>query len=781
MLFKVLQKSNFVVFKTETDHVIEKYMRRMEIKDRITLNLRQAITLELSHVQTLMNKYAVTDKIDGERHALFICDNNVYLISNTLAVKNTGIKLSKEMTKYDGSILDGEYVFIQKYNRFVYFIFDCLFLGEIEVKKIASFNDRLRYADELINDCFVTGKQKGFKFLDYDGKFDIHKIIDYHEKQTQNFFDMLNSDLQIDKKYPLIRRKYVISALGANSCEIFAYANFIWKKFVDAPYSLDGVVFHPLEQIYVTRDIKLHEYKWKPPEKNSIDFYITYELNKRTGKPLIVFDNSQSTPNDEIKVRDKPYVICKLNVSRKVGRDEKPELFKPDGIDESIVHLYLQDGKIKDIEGNTIHDMSVVEFYYNNDLNVDKVLRWVPIKTRHDKTTYVMALGKRFGNVEEIAYRNWRSILNPVTIGDFELLSNPDLYKTQLDYVKLREKVAIQTRVENDTVYYQLSTTLAKPMREFHNWIKSNLIHTYCSPSYISRTATKATSKNIIDYSIGRGGDIMKFYHANVSLLVGIDVDAVGIESKIDGAKSRYDEMKKAHPDMAPMFFVHGDSTLPFDIDKQVKKFGNSTNKEIWEHFFSQEKKQKFDVGNCQFTIHYFLENEKKWNNWCENVNNTINKNGYLIISTFDGKLIDKLFKDNERYTLYYTNSYGEKKILFEVVKKYEGVPNGCGYAIDVHNAFFSKEGTYIREYIVDPDYLIKSMTDKCGMTLIESDTFGHQFDIHKEYLTSRSSYDVRKKSIKNTVGEYYDRTNEINVECYNITKLNRFYVFKKF
>ena len=60
---------------------------------------------------------------------------------------------------------------------------------------------------------------------------------------------------------------------------------------------------------------KIHEevahkiYKWKPPELNSIDFYIEFEKNKETGKIETVFDNTL----DEA-FKNKPYYIANLHV-----------------------------------------------------------------------------------------------------------------------------------------------------------------------------------------------------------------------------------------------------------------------------------------------------------------------------------------------------------------------------------------------------------------------------------------------------------------------------------
>jgi hypothetical protein len=91
-----------------------------------------------------------------------------------------------------------------------------------------------------------------------------------------------NNDLLIEQHKPLIRRKYFIPVVGLKDWEIFAYASLMYSLYtindkIRCPYLIDGLMFHPLEQAYVSnKESKKIEYKWKPPEKNSIDFYIEF-------------------------------------------------------------------------------------------------------------------------------------------------------------------------------------------------------------------------------------------------------------------------------------------------------------------------------------------------------------------------------------------------------------------------------------------------------------------------------------------------------------------------
>jgi hypothetical protein len=93
--------------------VLEYYKAMTNITHPIfKLVARQPVSLEIQHVtENLANKYAVTDKADGDRYFMIIYNNCVYLIPNTLVVRDTGIVLDKKLSKYNGSIMDGELIY----------------------------------------------------------------------------------------------------------------------------------------------------------------------------------------------------------------------------------------------------------------------------------------------------------------------------------------------------------------------------------------------------------------------------------------------------------------------------------------------------------------------------------------------------------------------------------------------------------------------------------------------------------------------------------------------
>jgi len=793
LLLKIVQQSNYIISRSDVNKILDNYRNLLSIESGTNisgLDARQAVTLEIQFLESLPNKYAVTDKADGERHFLIICDNKVYFISSNLDVKYSGITIQNK--DYNNSMFDGELIFIPNKNRYIYLIFDCLFHKGQDKRMVLKLFERLSFADDVVKNCFVFEGHKDPEFKqNKTKKFDLNELCKFHSKQIERIVEELNHDIEINPKIPLIRRKYFIGAEGARDWEIFSYMSTLWntytiEKKVKCPYLLDGVIFQPLEQQYITNlhESKSKDYKWKPPEKNSIDFYIEFEKDEM-GKINNVYDNSNS--NFE---RNKIYRICKLFVGHKDKDKEVPILFR-EKQRMYDTYLFLDNDEVRDLDKNIISDKTVVEFYYNNDVAVNEKFRWTPIRTRYDKTESVLRFGKKYGNYVSVADKVWRSIINPLLISDFDDLgrgNNPDKndysYNKKMDQLKKKISHELIISASKENAYFQKITNLGKPMRNFHNWIKSNMIYTFCHQMYQNNRQL-----SVFDMACGRGGDIMKFYYSMTSMVVCGDIDRDGLVSAVDGAISRYNHDRYKKPNFPKMYFIQMDIAAPLDVESQKKALSINTfeGEEFFKKFFSSDPKKRtlFDRINLQFAIHYTLKNEDKWNNLKENINNHLRAGGYLLVSSFDAQKIRALLKGKEKFTQEYTGDDGKTTILFEIVKKYQDdkddIVMETGHAIDVYLSWFSREGRYLTEYLVDPRYLIKSLKDDCDLDLVDSDSFENQYRIHEDYLLNYAKYEenpLTNKFLAN-VAEFYEESN-INTGCREFNKLMRYYIFRK-
>lgn len=777
-IIKSIQSSNYIITKSLSDSVLDKYRELLLVeKTRTNLYARQPISLEVQHlVDHLPNKYSVTDKADGERNYMLIYNGRCFLISTNLIVKDIGLEVDNKLSN---TILDGEFIFLPKYNRYMLMCFDCVLYKNQNIREEAKLSKRLEYLDEIvyqINKCNYKHKSL------YDAKIDFNnmdKIIKFHKTNLIEFYNDIQKELNIKSISVLVRRKYFIEVFGTQDNEIFKYTSLMWNMFLSdtnlkCPYLLDGLIFQPNEQKYIAdqNKSKLHDYKWKPPVKNSIDFYIEFEKDKKTGKILTIYDNS-------IKdiVKNKQYQIANLYVGLSSKGIEKPVLFgENNGVSQA--YIYTDDNGIpRSQDGRPIIDKTVVEFYYNLDSNMMNSYKWVCMKTRWDKTESVQKFGKRYGNALMTANNIWRSITNPVIASNFETLSIDSEYNNFFKQLQSKVDFDVIKLEKQQNIYFQKKEKMVDDMAKFHHWIKSNLIYTYMMFKYNDDIQTK-----VLDFGCGRGGDILKFYMTEVELYVGIEPDYDALVSS-DGAIARYINHKKGKARFPPMFFIQAYADAYLQYDEQIRVLGkmNQDMRINFNKFFTWDNKRTiFDRADCQFAIHYFLSSESSWNNFCENLNKYLREGGYFVFTTFDGNKVKDKLKNIDKYTEYYDDN-GEKKILFELVKKYDDKSNNpYANALDVHMGWMFEEGIYQTEYLVYPEFVIKSFKDKCSMELVETCGFEEIFNDNREFLkvASEIEEDITSKFYKN-IYKFYN-PNDINSKCYNYSFLNRMFVFRK-
>jgi len=148
----------------------------------------------------------------------------------------------------------------------------------------------------------------------------------------------------------------------------------------------------------------------------------------------------------------------------------------------------------------------VLEFVYDYNEN-----RFKPIRLRLDKPT---------SNFISVAENVLETIRNPITE---ETITTGDISKSQKITNLPLSIVSIKSvnEVSDDVLI----------MRDFHNWIKSDLI---------KRFAYKAGS--LLDLAVGRAGDLNKWKKSKIQRVVGIDISKEFIEGP-EGAIERYNKM----------------------------------------------------------------------------------------------------------------------------------------------------------------------------------------------------------------------------------------------
>ncbi|ARF10660.1 mRNA capping enzyme [Hokovirus HKV1] len=785
-----------IITNTEKNEVLDNYKKMLDIDNKIlkSLYMRKPESLEIQHVvDKLPNLYSVTDKADGDRYQIVIYNNSVYLISINLKIKKIDLTLPKN-NKYNNTIIDGEYIYIPKARKYIFMAFDCLVKGGENIREISQLSERLVHLDDIIDNVFILEGQKGSKQKKLDTSnftFNIEKINQFYEEDITNFSNNLNHDINIKKfmHLPIVRRKYFIFPLGRNENEIFQYSVLLWSLYVITnkvkyPYKLDGLIFTPIEQKYITnaKQSKFIDYKWKPEDKLSIDFYVNFEKNPE-GKQLVAYDNT----GEKLYSKDKPYKILQLNVGKVIKDVEVPVPFQYEN-DKHIAYIFLDNNEARDLEGKIIQDKTIVEFYYNNDVNLPNRYRWTPMRTRYDKTEHMLKYNKGFGNYIDIANKNWRSIENPFTFNDMLILSKDASYTKHIDVLRNKIDHSIIISDKQDLEYKRIINNLSKSLTNFENWIKSNTIYTYLNKIYI-----KGRQLNVLDFGFGRGEDIMRMYYVEVKLFVGLEKDNNSIISPMNGALSRYDLFRRRNPNFPPMSFINADVTVPLEIEEQERVIVNMTrqNKALMHKFFPKDNKQKniFDCINCQLSIQYFASDVNSWSNFINNINLYLKPGGILNMSVFDADRIVELLKGKNEFKVEYVDEKGITKNFLEIIKKYDdkelynnNLEIGIGKAIEVFNATISQENEFITEYLIQKKFLIKELAEKCNMELLDTDLYENLFHIQNNYVNNYTNYEANEKT-RNFLTKtmtFYDKDNNINKVTYQIMRLKRFYAFRK-
>jgi hypothetical protein len=822
MLEKFLQESQLLITKSEQINVI-KNLNKLAYEDENEsykdLPAMQSSNVEVQHIlDYIPGNYSVTDKADGERYFLMIYDDKVYLISNNLNVKKIKDSIGKN-SQYNLTIIDGEYLYIPKYRKFLFLAFDLLFFQGKDVRDHESLKQRLLLTCRVLQDVFNVNMLIGdYELTDSKKDYNIKDICKYHEDNIKTHIKQLNEHLEKSKDNQVINCKYFLFPNIGNEYLIYKLSTIMYEFYtsnsqIKCPYLLDGLIYTPKTQKYTRnlKDTKFKILKWKPETTNSIDFYIQFERNPDTNKIVKIFDRTNSANNKsfeeyidenkdsktsdfndmiDFKLSTTSYHILNLYVGRVKNNIETPYPFRKDE-DLDQAYVYIEDGYSRTLDGDIIQDGTVVEFTYDMTKDTQEKFKWQPLRTRYDKTESVMRFKRKYGNNYDIANRVWNSIKDAISFNDLLLLADPLTNDNHIKYFKSKISSEIINITRRDDSYYQLTTNLGKNLRYFHNWIKSNMIYTYCSKKTLLDSSK--VSLDILDIGVGRGGDLMKFYHSKVKSIVGIDVNESGIFSGSDGAISRYNIMKKKMPGFPKMTFIVADAGYKFDYNNQYSLGKmNDQNAKMLKHIFGENDESKkyytFDVINAQFMIHYLLRDTNTWSNFCSNVNKYLRKDGYLLITTLDGKMVDSSFK-NDKITQEYINEDGQNKTLFDIVKKYDKInfkdvspKNNLGLQIDVHMPIFMDENMYQTEYLVNPAFLISQMKKKCNMRLIESESFQNLYYIYKDFFENTAQFESKLETRKffNDVKQFYNLNDEISKKWFEYSKLNRYYIFQK-
>lgn len=845
-----LQGTNYPIPLSERDDVLQSYLQIIhgeEYKRKYvssgdfigpssyTLQLENIVEQQNSKVPNIRKDYTVTDKADGDRKMLYVDDKGrIYMIDTNMNVQFTG-----SITRHEicfNSILDGEHI---KYNKFGQYInlyksFDLYFINKKSVMENPFYPKPVSIDEtEVPSD---SGKKKPNSRIEL-----LHDFIDrlkpvsvlkennvvwkkIDKKGNPVWLELKSGKTQKEAPpqknagcYFRVECKEFYST--TDIVNIFEGCSQIMSKVKDQQYeyNTDGLIFTPayssVGSKYAGEPGLLHKYtwnesfKWKPAEFNTIDFLVeTYKENDKD-KVQYIFQEGANTTGIQQILQYKTLIL-------RCGVDKKKHMF--DNAFNDIIHERLPNPTDIDNEdtyeprpfeptdpydpkacicnimvkntgdnenswlmttetGEYFEDNTIVEFRY--DTSAEPGWNWKPIRVRYDKTQKLLKNQKEFGNAYHVANSNWYSIHHPIT---------EEMITTGLN---LPEFVA------NDSdVYYtgpsQDSRTEA--MRNFHNlYVKKKLILGVANPD-----------NTLIDYAVGKAGDLSKWRQGRLSMVLGIDLSRDNISGATDNACVRYLKDCQKYDKVPYCLFLRGDTgqnirTLDaFPGDKTSKErmiasavFGKGPKdstllgKGVYDRYGIGEP--GFHISSCQFALHYFFENIRKLHQFVRNLAECTRIQGYFISTGYDGDKVFQLLqkkKEDEGVAFFTEDRFGKKKKICEIIKKYhedgfEEDETSVGYRIHVFQETIQQTSV---EYLVNFTYFVRIM-ENYGFELITEDEAQQLGLPHASGMFEELFHSMQNEIGKNPKKSAdYKRAQFMTDAEKQISFLNRFCVFKK-
>ena len=789
-----LQSTKYPESYLKLDEVLESYMklihgkehesRRVLTRDFIgpsscTLQLKNVVDDPNSSEPNIQENYCATDKADGERKLLYINkEGRIYLIDTNMRVQFTGSKTDPKM--FADSLIDGEHILYDKDGKYInlYAVFD-IYFANIEPMRNRNFwiNASDSDDDKKIKELLTKNKYR-YSELQYF----IKALVE--ENRVHSVVKGAPNDINI------ILKQFYFQTYNST---IFDECSKLIRKIDDGvfSYNTDGIIFTPvntgvggMESGQASKPEKFTwplSFKWKEPKFNTIDFLVEYKSDK-SGKELIQnkFVDGMNLAGSAVHQYRTIVLMCGFNrkyhksanpfqdlldsnyskPSNEINNEETyiPVPFTPDSPydpNASFADIDIDPAskKMKTEEGEVFEKDMIVEFSY--DLPNKK---WIPLRVRHDKTYDYRMGNKNYGNAYHVANDNWRSINNPIKKEVLLGIEEPVIIDEYVYYNRTHDK-----------------TNYTEGLRNFHNlYVKKRLI-----------VGVSKQGDTLIDYAVGKGGDISKWKEAGLKFVFGVDVSEDNIYNQNDGVCARYLKERRTNRYLFDALFLPGNSKL---LIREGTAFSKDNLKEISKAVFSNGKPNSnlaravvknhgighsgFSISSCQFAIHYFFENNTVLNNFLRNVSECTKIGGYFIGTSYDGETVFEKLKKQESYSIHV-----DEKMIFDIQKKYKqtgfsGDKTGIGYAIDVYQESINK---YATEYLVHFEYLNQLMQDY-GFVLISNveaksmgfpDGSGLFKDLFKQMEKEKDTKNYGKSS---TMSEYEKE----------ISFLNRYFIFKK-
>lgn len=764
-----MQGSHFILSKNNIMSVSNN-LKKLIGSDRINcfplaVDLQKNNLMKLSYQDYLSNTnemnsnirmdYMVTEKADGDRNVLYIDkDGKTYLVSRTSG-NNYLTYAGLEMPDYANSIFDGELITksIDGNKVFSIYLFDAYFIK----------------GKSIVHLPFGTEKDKNGRHI--------------HIKQLEKYFNTSKNVMMEQEKncLTIISKKYYrgnVSGLKSRAdTDIFKACRTILSKvnvkyggFLEEghefSYPIDGLIFIPLKlgvrQNYPGQEVRSIDgrwyanFKWKPSHHISIDFKIKFVNEPGSNKNSIVFNKDQQFSKVALfckaykNIDSEKFLAFKLlneglNLNT-IPTDYPFVPFNPyqgsrtnNGYIKdltSIAHLLYKNNVVRCENGDIIEDGMTVEFRY--DISKDEEFRWIPMRTRPDK--------KNNQNAIPTAFTTWGMMNNPITTpmitGQQEDINSGVYYKERGDY-------------------------FMDPLKKFNNFVKREIIN---------RGLNNKNKARVLDLACGKMGDLAKFIANRVDSIIGIDISPDNLFNSVNGGPIRVMNVGKqqtatAHKNlMKKTMLILGDVTKNIASGEAALDALNGYYLDVLYGRHNPEATGKlsqmygdalnqFHLVNCEYAIHYFLDEEKHLQEFFTNVSQNLKDQCYFVGTCLDGKevlksmsngVIEK-FRDDERGE----KGFKSDKSIFKIETVENSNLSESGYGNQIRVMFETFYQPMV-ENLVDIDFLEEEAT-KYDLKLVDTKLFIEEpdslFNLYKESNPELHKLIEKSKSLQTWLG----------------------------
>jgi 2-polyprenyl-3-methyl-5-hydroxy-6-metoxy-1,4-benzoquinol methylase len=771
LIMKSIFMSNIILTKKQQQDVLNDYEELIK-KDmnippyykEVPLLTPKPVTLERRNLNnpdeygsiSILRDYVVTEKADGERMLMYVNnEGNIYLISSSLKVEDTGLKAMKGLYN---SLIDGEYVTCNKridnVKRNLYASFDIYYLNGKSLTSLPLVEKgECRNKEMLKIPALIKTKDANMEF-----------IVKIH-REGEDILKECNEILSNPHNYP-----YEIDGLIFTPAKLAVYS------------------FYPSIPVPITQNMSWDRlFKWKPPEQNTIDFLVKSVGDIRKDglsyKKLALYVGSNPITTKDISIDeglrlryDRDYNKQEFLKTREMIKNKedfipipfKPIIYYHPDVEYAFMNINSK-GEMRAENGDLITTDMIVEFRYNLDEK-----RWIAIRVREDKTKiYKKGIFSKTANSLPVAMNVWHSIHNPIST---EMIMGNALINA--------DNLLEGKPLEADDVYYSRGIPrrylLSYNMLVFHNiGINEKLF---------MRSKNKGS---LLELACGQASDLSRWLNSGYKFVLGVDLSKDNIYKANDGAYARmlkeyarFNKDRRVEKGFFPnIAFAAGDCGIDIrsgdaGVDEESKELlriimnpNQNKVKPYYKHIASKGA-GGFDVITCMFAIHYLFSSEEVLNGFIGNVSNNLKKGGIFIATFMDGGTVERAINENGGQMVEGKKLLGGKNIpIWAIIKRFvekEGEVNMYNRKVDI---FIENTQRLIPEYLVSFEFLVDKMKE-FGLELEETELYRETFEKMKANIPKEEE---KQSSLDKTILEL-DKE-ELQKK---FSFMNRWTVFKK-